>query len=172
MLRRVRIENSSSPTARCSSRSPAPLEPGIGNSGAAPSGHRFGAGRPSLIDGCYREDRLDRRRYDTYLTGTAGDFDDVVLWNREGEVTETTRANLLVEIDARWWTPPIDCGLLPGIGRAVLLEQGAVAERVMTLADLASATRVGVVSSLRGRRSAVLAVTPSGSAVVGFGGAR
>ena len=41
------------------------------------------------------------------------DCDDVVLWNPAGEVTETTIANLVVEVGDRRVTPPIACGLLP-----------------------------------------------------------
>ena len=37
------------------------------------------------------------------------DADDVVLVNTEGELTETTVANLAVRLDGRWWTPPRSC---------------------------------------------------------------
>src|SRR5690606_38720003 len=40
------------------------------------------------------------------------DHDDVVLWNRQGEVTETTRAHLALRLGGRWWTPARDSGLL------------------------------------------------------------
>ena len=101
--------------------------------------------------------KTDRRRpYDERLARHPA-ADDVVLVNGRGEVTETTRANLLVSLDGRWWTPPVDCGLLAGVGRAVLVEGGEVAERSITLADLARCDGVATVSSLRGRRPAVLA---------------
>jgi para-aminobenzoate synthetase/4-amino-4-deoxychorismate lyase len=98
----------------------------------------------------------DRARYDRQLEGRSDAVDDVILWNREGEVTETTRANLLVEFDGRWWTPTLSCGLLPGVGRSVLLDRGVVTERVITVDDLWRADRLEVVSSLRGRRAAHL----------------
>jgi para-aminobenzoate synthetase/4-amino-4-deoxychorismate lyase len=98
----------------------------------------------------------DRARYDDLAAEVDGDVDDVVLWNLEEEVTETSRANLLVLIDGRWWTPPLSCGLLPGVGRAILLEEGVVDERVITLDALRSAERIEVVSSLRSRRSAIV----------------
>jgi para-aminobenzoate synthetase/4-amino-4-deoxychorismate lyase len=40
-------------------------------------------------------------------------MDDVLLWNERDEVTESTIANLVAEIDNSWWTPPLSCGLLP-----------------------------------------------------------
>jgi para-aminobenzoate synthetase/4-amino-4-deoxychorismate lyase len=98
----------------------------------------------------------DRSRYEAFFTGAGADIDDVVLWNAEGEVTETSRANLLVRLDGRWWTPPLRCGLLPGVGREILVEQGVVRERQVTIDELAGAERIDVVSSLRGRRSATL----------------
>ena len=56
------------------------------------------------------------------------DADDVVLINDRGEVTESTIANLAARIEGRWVTPPIEAGLLPGIGRAVALEEGSLTE--------------------------------------------
>lgn len=88
-------------------------------------------------------------------------FDDVVLVNERGRPTETTIANLLVKLDGRWWTPPVAAGLLPGVERGRLLDEGAVAERDLTLEDLAMAEELAVVSSLRGRRLAVLEAEPA-----------
>jgi para-aminobenzoate synthetase/4-amino-4-deoxychorismate lyase len=97
----------------------------------------------------------DRSRYDE-RTRRHPLADDVILVNERGEVTETTRANLLVRQDAQWVTPPLDCGLLPGIGRARLLESGQVVERVVTEAELHLSDEVATVSSLRGWRPAQL----------------
>jgi para-aminobenzoate synthetase/4-amino-4-deoxychorismate lyase len=80
--------------------------------------------------------------------------DDVVLVNQRGEVTETTRANLAVRVGDRWWTPPLDCGLLPGVERARLVARGDLVERVVTLDQLRRAEEVATLSSLRGWRPA------------------
>jgi para-aminobenzoate synthetase/4-amino-4-deoxychorismate lyase len=74
---------------------------------------------------------------------------DVLLRNREGELTEFTRGNVVLEIDAGRWTPPRDSGLLGGVFRQHLLDRGEVAERVLGLEDLAGATRVWFINSLR-----------------------
>ena len=82
--------------------------------------------------------------------------DDVVLVNERGELTETTIANLAVRLDGRWWTPPTTVGCLPGVERGRLVDDGVLAERVLSVADLARAEAVAVVSSLRGWREARL----------------
>jgi len=76
--------------------------------------------------------------------------DDVILWNRRGEVTESTIANVVAEIDGERYTPPIECGLLGGTFRAELLEAGTIRERVMTREEFAAASRLWLINSLRG----------------------
>ncbi|HEX7977465.1 MAG TPA: aminodeoxychorismate synthase component I [Gemmatimonadaceae bacterium] len=90
-----------------------------------------------------------RSRYDDAMRN-APDVFDVVLWNREGEVTELTRGNLVVELDGTRYTPPLDCGLLAGTLRAELLDSGRIHERVVRLRDLSRATRLWFVNALRG----------------------
>lgn len=77
------------------------------------------------------------------------DCDDVVFWNPQGQVTETTIANLVVEKRGRLITPPVACGLLAGVFRAHLLETGRIAEEVVTIEDLRRAPRVFAVNSVR-----------------------
>ena len=84
------------------------------------------------------------------------DTDDVLLVNERGEITESTIANVVVEIDGVRVTPPIECGLLPGVFRAALLAAGDVQERVITEADVAVASRLWLINSLREWVSAVL----------------
>jgi len=78
------------------------------------------------------------------------DASDVVLWNDQGEITETTIGNLVVEIDGQWFTPPVSCGLLPGTFRAELLDQGTITERVITLDELRAASKFWIINSVRG----------------------
>jgi para-aminobenzoate synthetase / 4-amino-4-deoxychorismate lyase len=84
------------------------------------------------------------------------DADDTVLVNTRGEVTETTTSNLAVQLDGRWWTPPLDAGLLPGCERTALLAEGVVDERSLTIDDLRRATEIAVLNSVRGWRAAVV----------------
>ncbi len=82
--------------------------------------------------------------------------DDVLLWNHEGQVVESCRANLLYRIGDDWYTPPLSVGGLPGVGRAVLVADGAVRERVLTVDELTTVDELQLVSALRGRRAAHL----------------
>ena len=100
--------------------------------------------------------QTDRRRYDA-ARAVCPDADDVVLHNERGEITETTTANLAISIDGRWWTPALDCGLLPGVERARLIEAGVLAERPIKLGELTDAAEIAVINSLRGWRAARIA---------------
>ena len=77
------------------------------------------------------------------------DVEDVLLWNARGEITESTIANLIVEIDGHRWTPPVTSGLLAGVFRGELLRTGTVRERILTRATVARAARLWLVNSLR-----------------------
>jgi para-aminobenzoate synthetase / 4-amino-4-deoxychorismate lyase len=97
----------------------------------------------------------DRERYDR-RRARHPHADDVLLINTRGEVTESTIANLVVQIDRRCWTSPLASGLLPGVMRAELLARGRIAERPLTPDDVRRADGVWLVSALRGMRRAVL----------------
>jgi len=84
------------------------------------------------------------------------DVDDVLLVNDRGEVTESTIANLAVRLDGVWVTPPVDAGLLPGTYRNVLLREGRMTERPVTVDELRGARELALVSSVRGWRPAAL----------------
>ena len=83
-------------------------------------------------------------------------FDDTLLWTPEGDVTESTIANLVVDLDGRRVTPPVGCGLLPGTFRAELLAAGEIVEGRVRLEDLRRASQVWLVNSVQGWRRAVL----------------
>jgi para-aminobenzoate synthetase/4-amino-4-deoxychorismate lyase len=78
------------------------------------------------------------------------DLDAVLLWNEREEITEATEANLIVEIDGRRVTPPIECGVLPGVLRAELLQVDEIEEGIVRRGDLPRASRIWLISSLRG----------------------
>ena len=86
--------------------------------------------------------------YDTARAAAPG-VDDVLLWNARGELTEGTVANVVVEIDGVLVTPPVGCGLLPGVFRQELLTDGVVRERVVRVSELVRVSRIWLVNSLR-----------------------
>lgn len=84
------------------------------------------------------------------------DLDDVLLWNARGEVTESTIGNVVAEIDGVRYTPPLSSGLLGGTFRAEQLDAGTIRERVLTKADVASASRLWLINSVRRWVEAIL----------------
>jgi branched-chain amino acid aminotransferase len=77
-------------------------------------------------------------------------FDEVILLNERDEVCECTSANIFAVIGGKTCTPPLSSGCLPGVTRALLLEEiGGVEERPLRLEDLYGAEEVFVTSSTR-----------------------
>ncbi len=91
----------------------------------------------------------------------AGCFDRL-FFNTRGELLEGGRSSVFVKVDGEWLTPPLAADILPGVMRAVVLEEGdawldgPVREAVVTRAMLMRADAVVVVNSLRGVMRAVL----------------
>jgi para-aminobenzoate synthetase / 4-amino-4-deoxychorismate lyase len=151
---------------------PAPFGPGRGRIRLLPDGHVAVEILPVAAFGPVRRVALARQpvdpndpflchkttRRDVYTRAQTSrpDVDDVILWNTRGEITESTIANVVVEIGGERWTPPRTCGLLPGIARGRMIDDGQVRERPMSIAELQSASRIWLVSALRGEVLATL----------------
>ena len=75
--------------------------------------------------------------------------DEAVFLNERGEVCEGTITNVFVDVGAGLVTPPLACGLLPGVLRAELLGRGECREAVLRAADLGRGP-IFVGNSLRG----------------------
>jgi branched-chain amino acid aminotransferase len=81
-------------------------------------------------------------------------FDEVILLNERGEVSECTSANLFIARGNQVWTPPLGSGCLPGVTRDVLLHDVRVpdyqiSERTLMPADLEAADEVFITSTTR-----------------------
>ncbi len=90
-----------------------------------------------------------RAHYDAFTPTAPGVF-DTVLFNEQGEITECTRGNVAMLIDGQWVTPPLTCGLLPGVGRTLALCEGLLVEAVVRLEDLPRVQGWVFLNSLRG----------------------
>ena len=97
-----------------------------------------------------------RAHYAAFAPTTPGVF-DTLLWNEAGEITESTFGNIAACIDEQWITPPVSCGLLPGIGRAVALRDGWMTEAVLRVEDVPRVQNWAFINSLRGWLPAILA---------------
>lgn len=93
-----------------------------------------------------------RSRYDRALARLAErpEIFDAIFFNTRGEVCEGARSTVFVERDGVLLTPPLACGLLPGVKRRQLLESGRAMERVLTRDDLLAASKLYVANALRG----------------------
>lgn len=96
--------------------------------------------------------------------------DELIFKNSRGEICEGTVSNLFFVRDGRLFTPPLSCGLLPGVLRRFLLEHFSVTEKILFPEDIASMDEcfitnslMGImpVSSLEGQRFTSRAVTNS-----------
>lgn len=77
---------------------------------------------------------------------------DVIFCNERGEVTEGANHNIVARIDGSLVTPPLACGLLPGVFREELLARGEIRERVIGREELARVEEVYLINSVRGWR--------------------
>src|SRR5271154_3124981 len=89
-----------------------------------------------------------------YEEAHARGFDEAVLLNERGEVSECTSANIFAALGGEVYTPPLDSGCLPGVTRELLLDVVrvpgiSVVERTLMPADLERADQVFITSTTR-----------------------
>ena len=92
-----------------------------------------------------------RKEYEKYAS--AGYY-DVVFVNELGQVTEGSFNNIFIRKNGVWYTPPVSCGLIPGIQRRHLLESKEISarEKILTVLDLHDADEIFLVNAIRGIR--------------------
>ncbi|HTU44563.1 MAG TPA: aminotransferase class IV [Bryobacteraceae bacterium] len=82
-------------------------------------------------------------------------FDEVILLNEHDQISECTSANIFIIKGDHVWTPPVQSsGCLPGVTRAILLEEIqipglTIAERELTASDLEESDQVFITSTTR-----------------------
>lgn len=97
-------------------------------------------------------------------------YDEVVLLNERGEVSECTAANIFVVKGDKVLTPPLSSGCLEGVTRGVLMEIASeagtsVGEQTLRMEDLYSADEVFVTSTNRN----VIGVAEIAGQTIGYG---
>jgi para-aminobenzoate synthetase/4-amino-4-deoxychorismate lyase len=93
----------------------------------------------------------NRKVYETALADMPG-YDEVILWNEKGEVTESCTGNIVVEQAGQYYTPPVSCGLLPGTYRSRLLQENRLVEWSIPATQLTDYTKIYVINSVVGWR--------------------
>lgn len=112
-----------------------------------------------MADSEFTRFKTTRRAHYDAVAPTDTTIFDTLLWNDKREITECTRGNIALLLDGQWVTPPLHCGLLPGVGRAKALEAGRLQENVVMLDDLPRVAALAFVNSLRGWLPATLVKT-------------
>ena len=109
---------------------------------------RLASDDPLLLHKTTRRDAYQAARAEFEAT----EADEVILLNERGEVCEGTIANVFVDAGdgGPLLTPPLSCGLLAGVLRGELLDEGKARQAVLYPVDLVSAKAVFVGNSLRG----------------------
>lgn len=79
------------------------------------------------------------------------DFQDVLLWNEEGFITEFTNGNVVVKINGDLYTPPVEAGLLAGTFRQELIRKKEIKVKNISKADLNNAEEIWFINSVRGK---------------------
>ena len=76
---------------------------------------------------------------------------DVIFLDTQNRVCEGSRSNIyMLSVENIWLTPPMACGLLPGVQRQSLLDGGLVQEAIITRRQLLGARAIRVSNALRG----------------------
>jgi len=109
----------------------------------------FGSTRVNSEDEMLFHKTTDRGIYEANLADHP-EWDEVILRNERGEVTECSIGNIVIRKGNRMVTPPAECGLLAGTFRSELLENGEVEECVLSMQDVREADEVFMVNSVRG----------------------
>jgi para-aminobenzoate synthetase/4-amino-4-deoxychorismate lyase len=82
------------------------------------------------------------RRFLDLTRQQSGEYETIFV-DPEGQLTEGSRTSIFVERDGKLLTPPLSRGLMPGILRAQLIDEGRAEEAELTPADLEGGFYVG-----------------------------
>ena len=107
------------------------------------------AGQPVDSRDIYLFHKTTQRNVYTYFSEQYPEFDDVLLINDRGEMTESCIANLMVEIDGVNYTPPVSCGLLNGTYRQHLIDNNQLIEKIIDKKTILKADNIYLINSVR-----------------------
>ena len=76
-------------------------------------------------------------------------FDEVIVINEYNKISEAAVSNLLLKINGQWVTPPLTDGALPGVVRALVLENCDVSVRSIDISEMQEIESAFLIGSLR-----------------------
>ncbi|MBI5556113.1 MAG: aminodeoxychorismate synthase component I [Deltaproteobacteria bacterium] len=130
----------------------APCPPASGHPGPLPrvtfSAARTDSSNVFLFHKTTRRELYERERQKAVDAG----FYEVLFQNERGEVTEGAITTVFIKKEETFYTPPLACGLLPGVFRAHFMAcaERVVREKILFPADLDAADAIYLANSVRG----------------------
>lgn len=94
--------------------------------------------------------KTSRRRVYQSARERHPETDETLLINERGECIEFTIGNLVMILNGRALTPPLESGGLPGVARAEGVSQQKLEEKILTVADLERAESIYLINAVRG----------------------
>jgi branched-chain amino acid aminotransferase len=76
-------------------------------------------------------------------------FDEALVTSTDGKICEGAVTNILLKIAGSWCTPPLSDGVLPGVMRALVIENCNVAVRSIAISEIPDIESAFLLSSLR-----------------------
>ncbi len=124
------------------------------------------AGQPKIAFSCHRTSSSDlfvrhkttfRKVYDDeHERYSAKGFFDVIFLNEKGQITEGAISNIFLRLRNQWFTPPVACGLLPGIARQHFIKKWNVAQKILYPSHLQRADQIVLTNAIRGATEVIL----------------
>lgn len=87
---------------------------------------------------------MEKRRF------AAAGIQEPIFLNTKGEIAEGATTNVFFVKDQKVFTPPLSCGMLPGIIREYVLQTYAVEEKIISPKDIAAYDEMFLTNSLLG----------------------
>jgi len=76
-------------------------------------------------------------------------YDDVILFNERGEITESTFANIVIKRGSELITPLLTSGLLNGVFRQKLVDEGLIKEDIIYVKEFCESHNIFLINSVR-----------------------
>lgn len=83
-------------------------------------------------------------------------YDEVIWLNNQKEICEGSFTNIFWRQDNEFYTPSLDCNILPGIAREIILEANKINIGNFQLSDLEKADEIFLSNSMIGLQKAVI----------------
>jgi len=102
-----------------------------------------------VIDGVPIKSYPYNHRLDILEQARVNGFDEALVTSQDGKICEGSVCNVLLKIAGTWCTPPLSDGVLPGVMRALVIENCDVIVRSIDVSEIGDIECAFLLSSLR-----------------------